>query len=366
MALAYLGISLSNQIKNPLRDQLGEYSNQELLQSKLSHDEYSLLLDGLKIFDFVQELALITTCNRFELLVFIEDGQDSHDNINKLREAISSVNKSETHLDYLKDDDAKLQFLRTYAGLNSGLIGEDEICMQIEIAFKQCFHMEYLGKQGIQLLHDAQSLRSTINEYIYQERVSYCTVAIESALKHFGTNHFSNIIIAGSGSTAHQSSLSLVKLKQDPNNFTLAHRISSSSSQISNIKASTVLEGMSYLRCKHGYHSQKMKDLVQDADLVILGIDSRLPSIHFTKHNKTPVIDFSSKPSLSFDDDASQINYLSSPQLDQYVRYYSERRMNQIGFMAKIELAEALIAKSLQTTNHRNKVTMTSSHQGAY
>ncbi|MDA0772892.1 MAG: hypothetical protein O3C63_08115 [Cyanobacteria bacterium] len=364
MALAYLGISLPNQIKNPLRDQLGQYSNQELLQSKLSHDEYSLLLDGLKIFDFVKELALITTCNRFELLVIIEDGQDSQVNINKLRGAISSVNKSEIVLDYLKDDDAKLQFLRTYCGLNSGLVGEDEICMQIGIAFKQCFHMEYLGKQGIQLLRDAQALRSTIDEYIYQERVSYCTVAIESALKHFGTNHFSNIVIAGSGSTAHQSSLSLVKLKQDPNKFTLAHRISSSSSQISNIKASTVLEGMSYLRCKHGYHSQKMKDLIQDADLVIFGIDSRLPSIHFTKHNKTPVIDFSSKPSLSFDDDASKINYLSSPQLDQYVRNYSERRMNQIGFMAKIELAEALIAKSLETTNYASSF-KTSSYQDA-
>ena len=69
---------------------------------------------------------------------------------------------------------------------------------------------------------------------------------------------------------------------------------------------------------------------------------------------------------ISFDDDASKINYLSSTQLDQYVRNYSERRMNQIGFMAKIELAEALIAKSLATTNHLNNKAMTSSHQGAY
>lgn len=347
MVLLYLGVSLPNQIKNPLSHILSDYSSSDLTSCKLSHDEYPLLLDSLKSFDFVKEVTLITTCNRFELILFLEQGFDSDFYINKLRAAIALTTKSKLELDCLKNEEARLQFFRTYCGLNSGLVTEDEICMQIEISFKQCFHMNYLGKQGIQLLENAQKLRSIINKDIYQQRISYCQVAIEQALKSFDMQDLDHIVIAGSGSTAHQSCLSLTNLKFDPNKFTLAHRISSSSGQIATIKASPELEGMSYLRCKDGYHSQRMKDLVHTASLLVLGIDSRLPCLHFSKHNKTPVIDFSSKPSISFDENANLKNYISSSQLDKYVRDYSCTKLQENGFMSKIKLAEELIAKSL-------------------
>lgn len=346
MVLVYLGISLPNQISNPLNNKLGTYTDQDLMSCKLSHDEYPLLLDKLKSFDFVQEAVLITTCNRFELIMFLEDA--STENIYSIRQATKEIIKSEIELSLLIGEDAQLQFLRTYCGLNSGLIAEDEICMQMEIAFKQCFHMGYLGKEGMQLFTEAQALRSVIDEHIYQERVSYCQVAIETALNKFQTKEFKNIIIAGSGSTSHQSCLSLVRLGLRPETFTLAHRISSSSTQIAAIKASTELTGMNFQRVKHGYHSQRMKDLVSDCDLLVLGIDSRLPSLHFSKHNSKPVIDFSSKPSLSFDDDASRENYFCSSRLDHFVREYSEQRLRKHGFMVRIELAEAYIAKEIE------------------
>ena len=345
MVLAYLGLSLPNQISNPLAYKLRDYNDEDLMGCKLSHDEYPLLLDKLKSFDFVEELVLVTTCNRFEIIMFLND--TSNFTIETLRQATAEVTKSNIELNLLLGEEAHLQFLRTYCGLNSGLIAEDEICMQIEIAFKQCFHMGYLGKQGMQLFTEAQKLRSVIDEHIYQERISYCQVAIETALERLEQKEFKNIVIAGSGSTAHQSCLSLVKLGFNPESFTLAHRISSSSTQVAVIKASSELEGMSYLRCKHGYHSQKMKDLVQDCDLLVLGIDSRLPSLQFSKHNLKPVIDFSSKPSISFDDDASRENYFCSTKLDHFVRDYSEQRLKKHGFLVRIELAEAYIAKEI-------------------
>ncbi len=342
MTLVYLGISLPNQIKNPLKTKLREISSSEdLLAVKLSHDEYPLLLDALKQLPYVEELTLITTCNRFELVLYLSEVNSK--NIAELQKTVQSINKSKVDLDVLYDDEAKLQILRTYCGLNSGLVGEDEICMQLDISFKQTFHMGYLGRQGLELLEEAKALRQRIDTKVGLERVSYCEVAINTALNKFAKKEYRNIIVMGSGSTAHQSCLSLVNLGFQAKNITLLHRISSSSNQVTVIKASKELEALKFVRAKYGYHTDRVKAIVADADLIVFGIDSRLPSLHFTKHYKTSIIDFSSKPSCSFDDDANRYHYVSSSELDAFVRSYSASRANENNFLTKLKLAEEII-----------------------
>ena len=316
---------------------------------KLSHDEYPLLLDALKQFDYVEEVTLITTCNRFELILFLRDKKLQY--INELQRVVQSINKSEIDLDVLYGDEAKLQILRTYCGLNSGLVGEDEICMQFEISFRQTHQMGYLGSNGLLLLDEAKSLRKLIDTKVELERASYCGIAIDSALKKFGNRSYQNIIVMGSGSTAHQACLSLVKFGFNPENMTLLHRISSSSGQITAIKASPELADMKYSRAKYGYHTDRVKAFVADADLIIFGIDSRLPSLHFTKHYKTAIIDFSSKPSCSFDEDTSLDRYASSSELDSFVRAYSASRMNDVEFSSKLGLAEEMIQEATFNQN---------------
>ncbi len=341
MTLVYLGISLPNQIEHPLRAQLRKFDLEDLLSVKLSHDEYPLLLDTLKQSPYVDEVTLLTTCNRFELIFFLNKVNDTI--IAELQAAVQSINKSQIDLDVLYDKDARFQILRTYCGLNSGLVGEDEICMQFDISFKQTFHMGYLGREGMELLEEAKALRKRIDATLNRERVSYCEVAIREALGHFTIKDYQNIIVMGSGSTAHQSCLSLINMGFKPENITLLHRISSSSTQVAVIKASVELEGMNYVRTKYGYHTDRVKALVANADLIVLGIDSRLPSLHFTKHFKTGIIDFSSKPSCSFDDDVDLTNYASSESLDAYVRAYSLSRNNNPEFVAQLAHAETMI-----------------------
>lgn len=344
MHLVYLGISLPNQNQHPLQHKLQEFGSDELMSVKLSHDEYPLLLDALKQLDYVEEVTLLTTCNRFELILFLRENKLQY--IKELQKVIQSINKSDIDLDVLYGDEAKLQILRTYCGLNSGLVGEDEICMQFEISFRQTHHMGYLGSNGLLLLDEAKSLRRLIDTEVELERASYCGIAIDSALRKFGVRDYKNIIVMGSGSTAHQACLSLVKFGFASENITLLHRISSSSGQITAIKSSTELSSMKYSRAKYGYHTDRVKALVADADLIVFGIDSRLPSLHFTKHYKTAIVDFSSKPSCSFDEDASRERYTSSSELDAFVRAYSASRMNDQQFSSKLRLAEELIMKA--------------------
>ncbi len=296
VSLLYLGVSLPNNHYNPLASKLKFIDAQELNQVKISHDEYAFLLDSLKSLPYVKELTLISTCNRFELILFTENiGPQEIEEINR---NIKAINKSEIKLEPLFDQDAKYHILRTFCGLNSGLIGESEIFHQIEISFKQCFHMGYLGKEGMQLFYEAAELRKQIDNNFFTKPVSYCDVALKSALGKFANASFNQVVVLGSGNTAHKACLALVK--HGIKNILLIHRISSSSNQIAAIKASVRLASMKYQRAKYGYHSPKVKDLVMSADLLISTIDTRIPVLDFTKGYKVKIIDFNSKPSCTF------------------------------------------------------------------
>lgn len=349
MGLVYLGISLANSLQHPLAARLSFADSETLSQVKLSHDEYPLLLDTLKAFPFVEEVTLVTTCNRFEIVSFLKNGYDKEPYISQLQEAIRSINKSKINLNVLYGNDAKLQILRTFCGFNSGLVGEDEICMQFEISFKQTFHMSYLGKQGMSLLHEAIVLRKILDKAVFNDKVSYCEIGLKESIKRFPNNDFKNIIVAGSGSTANQACLALIRLGYQAENITLLHRISSNSGQITAIKASSELQNINYIRCKDGYHANKAKEAFANADLIVFGIDSRLPSLHLSKHYKQAIIDFSFKPSCSFDTNADQSRYISSAQLDSFVREFSDIRIANPSFKFKLERAEEILSARIES-----------------
>ena len=71
MTLVYMGLSLPNRVNNPLMDKVAFCNNPVLNSVKVSHDEYARLLDAIKNIYYVNELTLISTCNRFELILFL-------------------------------------------------------------------------------------------------------------------------------------------------------------------------------------------------------------------------------------------------------------------------------------------------------
>ena len=143
-----------------------------------------------------------------------------------MRKIISSISNSNLQLNYLSEAQAELQFIRTYCGLNSGLVSEQEIIMQIQIAFRQSLAMEYLGKRGEYLLNFAEKLRSKLDdESVFNGGYSYCDVAIEQALKTLGLDDVSakKITVLGSGGTALKSVMSLLKQGARQENIKIIH-----------------------------------------------------------------------------------------------------------------------------------------------
>lgn len=347
MTLVYIGTSLKNDHPNPLDEKLSFCTNEELLKAKISHDEFANLLDQLKAHDEVSEVSLVSTCNRFEIYAFLN--QKSPKVIKKIKETINSINKSNIELAELHEEEARLQFIRTYCGLNSGLIGEGEISMQIDIAFRQSLTMGYLGTKGNTLLEEAISLRKVFDNFVYKDKISYCNIALKRILDE--TSSIENILVLGSGSTARQACVALKNLGFSPNKITVAHRISSSSGQVATIKEMEGLEGIKFTRTKHGYHTDKAQNLVYNSDLVIFGIDSKLPVINITENSKLKLIDFNSKPSCTFSIGAKLDNYFSAQRLDDEVRAYSKERMLDRTFVTALKHAEEILQEQLKTTN---------------
>lgn len=344
MSFNYLGISLKNLVKNPIKDIF--YCNQEeLVRTKVAHEDFPYLLDSLKELDYVEEISLVSTCNRFEIY-FFTDGVLNKEQVDEMQNIIKSINKSNISLNYLSENNAELQFIRTYCGLNSGLVSEQEIIMQVQIAFRQSLAMEYLGQRGEYLLNFASKLRKKLDdETIFNGGFSYCNVAIEQALLNLNSRNIKDkkILVLGSGGTALKSVMALLKMGATESNIKVIHRISSSSSQVQSFKA---LGDFEFMRAKNGYHVERVKNSVYLSDMVVFGIDSKLPVINLDADLKSYILDFNSSSSCTFSMDYDLNRYVSAQALEKMVRDFSEKNLNNEGFKSKIALAENYI-KSL-------------------
>lgn len=345
MVLLYYGISLANQIDHPLTGRIRYCSSEELSKVKIGHDEYSGFLDRIKALETVKEVSLISTCNRFEVVVYVDRNEFKHDLVDEIGQLIFEETGSHLYLGTLFDHEAKLQFLRTFSGLNSALVGENEICTQISTSFRQAASMGYLKEKGLKLLDDAIRLRNILDTEIYFEPISYCDIALKKALDKLDPKRKSikKIALLGSGSTTRKSCESLLKQGYKAENMLVLHRISCSSVQVDNIKSIEGLENINFLRTKHGYHVDKVKNLINDFDLLVSGIDTKKPVLDIPLNSKLKIIDFNSNPSCRFEEAFNYQQHISIHQLDNFVREFSLEKSQDFNFIRRIKTAENII-----------------------
>ncbi len=358
MVLAYYGTSLPNQIPNPLATKIRFCDPSELARVKISHDEYETFLNALKDLSFVREVMLISTCNRLEVILDIDDAMASEQVYLEVAEKIAYETNSGFLLGRLVGAEARLQILRTYCGLNSGLVGEDEICIQFDTAFGQGLGMGYLGRRGAQLLAEAQQLRNRFNTEIYGEHPSYCDIALRESFKQLGivANKLNKVVIFGSGNTAYKSAISLAEQGVHPENIMIIHRVSCSSVQLETLRHDPLLSSVQLFRAKDGYHVPKVRVLLEGADLLVFGVDTKHPVVELPydcplsrshKGHELKVVDFNSKSSVVMQPGYKRANYIDNIELDAFVRAYAERQLADPGFMARVEAGERLLLEHL-------------------
>lgn|GEM_PF-3142902 len=356
--LVYFGTSLPNKIANPLAAKIRFCDPSELARVKISHDEYESFLNNIKELSFVREVMLISTCNRFEVIVDVVDSRANEQSYLEIAEKIAYETNSGFLLAHLAGAEARLQILRTYCGLNSGLVGEDEICIQFNTAFGQGLGMGYLGHMGAELLAEAQQLRSRFNVEIYGEHPSYCDIALRVScnLLKVATHKLSKVVVFGSGNTAYKSALSLVEQGVHPENIFIVHRVSCSSVQMETLRQDPKLGSVQLVRAKDGYHIPKVRALINGADLLVFGLDSKHPVLELPydcplsrshKGHELKVIDFNSKSSIVMQPGYKRQNYIDNIELDAFVRAYAEQQLKNPNFLLRVAQGEALLREHL-------------------
>jgi glutamyl-tRNA reductase len=347
--LFYIGISRANQRPNPFADSLKFCSAVELAETKIGHDEYCDFLNVLSDLKVIEEVCVVSTCNRFEVIGFLSENELNFKGANFLIQEIMKIMqgflKTELEFGTLVGNQARLQILRTFCGLNSGLIGEEEICSQFKSAFKQSALLKYSAAGCQALLNEAVAFRELFTKIIYKDTVSYCDVAIAKALMSLQIfMPVRDVVVLGSGSTALQSCLSLVKNGFRSENILLIHRISSSSIQIQRFQAYPELAGMRFMRSKkHGYKAAKVIERCHDTDLLVFGIDTKEPVMQIENYANLSIFDFNSYPSCTFASTKAACNYFPLAKLDEFVRQFACRRNNDVELISRLAQAEILL-----------------------
>ena len=146
-------------------------------------------LDALneKIHNNVKVLEEVTlkTCNRYEIYLILEE----------------DINIPTTTFIVEKDDNAINHLLRLASGLESMIMGEDQILGQIKDARKKAIKEETIGpkleKVFTKPIHVGQSIRK--NTHINEGGVSVGSGAVELIEEKYGTLKGKNVLILGAG-----------------------------------------------------------------------------------------------------------------------------------------------------------------------
>jgi glutamyl-tRNA reductase len=168
-----------------------------------------------KSFSEIAELVILSTCNRVEFYGFAESVHAAEPALLDIIESTHSISR-ETFRPFLyryEGKEATHHLFRVAAGLDSLVIGENEILGQLREAFKQANEYQTVHSLLYRLMEKALKLGKDIRNKtkINEGAVSIPSVAVELAEKIFGRLSGQKIMVLGTGD---MSVLTLKNLKQ--------------------------------------------------------------------------------------------------------------------------------------------------------
>jgi len=183
-------------------------------------------LDALKTLPQVQEVALLSTCNRTELYaVSHDDGQALADWLATHPDDIGDLH---AYLYRHRDADAVRHLFRVATGLDSLVLGEPQILGQVKDAWATARHAGTLGSQLDRLFQHAftTAKRARTDTRIGANPVSVASAAVRLAQESFARLEDSTVLLIGAGETIELAARHLMQARAKRlliANRTLAH-----------------------------------------------------------------------------------------------------------------------------------------------
>lgn len=190
------------------------------IREKLSFSENSLkeFLGKLLGYSSVESGVILSTCNRTEIYVSLEEPTKNQEGILEITQFLaekSGLDKAtiEEHLYFYVGYEAVSHLFKVVSGLDSMVLGETQILGQVKKAYQ--YSLEYKAANKVihvlfqQALTVGKRVRSETG--IDQNSVSISYVAVELAKQILGTLEDKTVLILGAGKMSELTALHLVE-----------------------------------------------------------------------------------------------------------------------------------------------------------
>ena len=150
----------------------------------------------------ISQCMVLSTCNRSEVYYLVQDTEE-HKTMERLYRGNFSAICLDEYLDFRSGKEAIAYLFRVTAGLESMVLGEDQILGQVKEACELSQTLGYTGKELNKIVRDAVTCAKKMKTqlHISETPLSVSYVGIQQLNAHFGIRGKRALLI-GSGKTA--------------------------------------------------------------------------------------------------------------------------------------------------------------------
>lgn len=201
----------------------------------ISPDDMGDSLNAIRAINGIEEAALLSTCNRTEMICW----SNQKESVDELTNWLADYRKFERsalepYLYRYQDSDAIHHILRVACGLDSMIIGENEILGQLKTAYHEAAANNALGKYLERLFQHsfASAKRVRTETAIGDSAVSIAYAAVTLAEKIFTSLEQQTVLLIGAGETIELSAQHL--RSRNVSKMIIANRTLSNAQQLAN------------------------------------------------------------------------------------------------------------------------------------
>ncbi len=185
------------------------------IREKFSFTESKKIEAGNLLLDSVtNEVVILSTCNRSEVYVVSEDIERSIEDSINMYKKFFKVENTEDYLLIKKGKEAVIHLYMVVSGLDSAVLGEDQILGQVKDAILSSMELNYSGKVLNRLFQDALNEGKKIRREIKISEVPLSTsyIGINLVKKRLGSLEGKRALVIGAGEI---SKLSITYLTEE-------------------------------------------------------------------------------------------------------------------------------------------------------
>lgn len=162
----------------------------------------------------VEEVVIVATCNRSEIYIASEDIEQGIKDTVKLYKEFFNVENTEDYILIKQDRDAVVHSYMVAAGLDSAILGEDQILGQIRDAMMSAMELNFskkvLNRLFMEMLREGKKIRSEIK--ISEVPISSSYIGISLIKEKLGTLSGKKALVIGAGE---MSKLAITYLEEE-------------------------------------------------------------------------------------------------------------------------------------------------------